>query len=247
MKNEIKHMYHPNFVRDLFNSMSHSYERMNFIFSFGFTQIWRKAMLKKISKTVSHDHLKVIDLMTGMGETWKLIKDFYPNSQLIGLDISSGMLKMAQKKSDQKYGGHIKLMEQDVLDNDITDNSFDVVMCAFGLKTFNSDQIQQFSKEVFRILKPGGKFAFVEISSPKNIFLKLFYRIYLGKVTPIITMLLMGNPKEYRMLWKYAKNFSNATFTAQKFMESGLEANFDSYFFGCATGIHGRKPTSSKK
>jgi demethylmenaquinone methyltransferase/2-methoxy-6-polyprenyl-1,4-benzoquinol methylase len=94
MENNI---YHPEYVKELFNGMSSSYERMNFITSFGFSIRWRRQFLETFNNT-SHK-AEIIDLLTGMGETWNATKKKFPNSNLTVLDFSDGMLKYAKQKS----------------------------------------------------------------------------------------------------------------------------------------------------
>lgn len=198
-------------------------------------------MINCLTNHPINDNLKVIDLMTGMGETWKLAHRYFPNSNLSGIDISDGMLSKAENKNKSLYNNQIELINQDVLENNIPSDSYDIVICAFGLKTFNPNQISKLAIQVERILKPGGRFSFVEISKPSNFFLNIFYKFYLGKITPIITWLMMGNPKEYKMLWQYTLNFGNAKNSTEIFRNSGLNATYNSYFFGCATGFSGKK------
>ena len=233
-------IYEPEFVESLFDKMSNSYERINILFSFGFTYMWRREMINKLTKS-SKENLEIIDLMTGMGETWELIKRKYPTSTLTGLDISEGMLKRAKKKNKEKFNDRIILIKENVLNNSLKSKKYDVVFSAFGLKTFNKDQIKHLAKEVKRILKPAGEFAFVEISKPSNYLLNLFYELYIGKITPQITKLLLGDPIEYRMLWEYTKRYENSKWIVEIFEEVGLKTQFDNYFFGCGTGIHGLK------
>jgi len=175
-KKETDEIYNPKYVEGLFDKMSNSYERINVLFSFGFTEFWRNAMIKKVGNKVKGD-VEIIDLMTGMGETWDVIKKYYPNSKLSGLDISEGMLSRAEKKNKKKYDNTIMLKRQNVLENNLESNKYDLVVCAFGLKTFNENQIETLAKEVERILKPNGNFAFIEISTPENFILNQFYRL----------------------------------------------------------------------
>jgi len=239
-KESEKKIYDPEFVENLFDRMSNSYERINTLFSFGFTYFWRKGMISKIVES-RNGNLEIIDLMTGMGETWDIIENTYPGSKLTGLDISEGMLKRARRKSKEKYNDSVIVIKENVLDNSLESGHYDLVLSAFGLKTFDKDQVLQLAKEVKRILKPNGEFVFVEISKPSNYLLNIFYQLYIGKITPIITKLLLGDPIEYRMLWEYTKRYKNSDWVKEIFEEVGLTTKYDSYFFGCATGIHGIK------
>ena len=47
MENNI---YNPEYVKGLFNKMSSSYERMNFITSFGFSIRWRRQFLESFNR-----------------------------------------------------------------------------------------------------------------------------------------------------------------------------------------------------
>lgn len=197
-------------------------------------------MLKKILKPRT-EPLQILDLMTGMGETWDLIKGKYPNATLTGLDISEGMLKRARKKNGDKFGNAVVITKENVLDNSLESDKYDVVLSAFGLKTFSKEQVEILAKEVKRVLKPKGEFAFVEISEPSSYVLNAFYKLYIGKITPQITKILLDDPKEYKMLWEYTKRYEDSRWVAGIFNACGLHTEYDSYFHGCGSGIHGVK------
>lgn len=232
-------IYNPEFVKDLFNNMSRSYERMNYITSFGFSIRWRTQFLRSFQQT-GHK-AEIIDLLTGMGETWPALKRQLPHAHLTVLDFSEGMLKYAKKKSQHQFNNEITVVQQDVLQSNLPSGHYDFVTCAFGLKTFNDEQISILAKETKRILKPGGRFSFIEISRPGNKILNASYGFYLGKVIPVLGKLLLGNPEEYRMLWQYTSRFNNARRAAEIFANEGLKTEFASYFYGCATGFYGQK------
>jgi len=236
MKNNI---YNPEYVKLLFNKMSSSYERMNYITSFGFSIRWRTQFLNSFNRT--NKKVEIIDLLTGMGETWTSTKRKLPNSNFTVLDFSEGMLKYAKQKNEEKFNNEITVIQQDILSNNLPSNHFDFVTCAFGLKTFNPDQLVLLAKETKRILKPNGQFSFIEVSKPNNSILKLLYGFYLGQVIPILGRLLLGNPNDYKMLWEYTNKFGNAKLATDIFAKTGLESNFTSYFYGCASGFYGKK------
>lgn len=219
--------------------MSSSYERMNYITSFGFSIRWRREFLNAFEAT--DQNVEIIDLLTGMGETWTATKHRFPNSNLTVLDFSEGMLKYALKKSKTKFKNEIIVLKQDILKSDLPSNKFDFVTCAFGLKTFNAEQLHILAAETKRILKPGGQFSFLEVSKPNNKLLNFLYGFYLGKIIPVLGKLALGNSEEYKMLWKYTHKFKNAKSATEIFSSKGLETKFVSFFFGCATGFTGEK------
>ncbi len=244
-----KELYNVEFVESLFDKMSSSYEKMNYITSFGFSERWRKQCVNSIE---IKKNSTVVDLMTGMGECWKpILKLIGEEGKLISLDFSSGMLKRAEFKK-KKYPNHkIDLLKENVFNNSIKNDSSDNVISGFGLKTFSEKQIEKLSFEVNRILKTNGTFAFIEVSVPNNKLLKFFYLIYLKYFIPIIGFLFLGNPETYKMLGVYTSKYKNSARVKQIFESNGFEVQNINYFYGCATGIKGKKiknyvPTKKK-
>lgn len=236
-KSKLADIYSKDFVAGLFDSMSSTYGFMNYVSSFGFAERWRHQFIKKLPK---HSNLEVgYDLMTGMGEVWASFDDRFKNSKVIGLDISTMMLTRAAKNI-ARYRFNISIQQADVLDNSIASNSADFIVSSFGLKTFNLAQQAILASEVARILKPGGVFSFVEISVPQNV-LRPFYMFYLKRVIPLLGKVFQGNADNYRMLGKYTTQFKDSKSFCELLAEQGLKVSYNSYFFGCATGVSGKK------
>ena len=235
----MQNIYEPDFVKKLFNQMSGSYERMNFITSFGFSIIWRKQFLRKLRS--SQENNNIIDLLSGLGENWKSLNQKYPNGNLYALDFSEEMISKSEFKNSNSFNNKFKIRQEDLLNNHLSSNYFDFVSCAFGLKTFNEEQLYIFAETLNRILKQNGEFSFIEISVPSNPLLKFFFGFYLGKIIPVLGKLFLGNPSDYKLLWKYTTQFKNCKEVQSIFEKNNLEVKYHSYFFGCATGVSGRK------
>jgi len=232
-------IYEPEFVRRLFNSMSDSYERMNFITSFGFSIIWRKQFIARLG--TDDQPIKVLDLLSGLGENWSTLKKHFPNASFTALDFSDVMCNQSRNKSLRLFGNRFSVTQQDVLCNKLPSNEFDIIACAFGLKNFNEHQLAALAKTLNRILKKNGKFSFIEISKPNNQLLLFFYRFYLKYCIPFLGKIFLGNPNDYKMLWEYTDRFQNAKQVHDIFKEQKLHVTYHSYFFGCATGMSGYK------
>ncbi len=235
----MENIYHPQFVKDLFNRMSASYERMNFITSFGFSLRWRRQFIQPLK--TNNQEIAILDLMTGMGETWNATRRKFPTAKLCGLDFSEGMMRHAKRKNEQRFNDEVLLLQQDVLQNELPDAHYDIVICAFGLKTFDATQLAVLARETKRVLKKGGQFSFIEVSKPGNALLCALYGFYLGKMIPLLGRLLLANPVEYRMLWHYTNKFGNARQAMEIFKNQGLMVHYHSCFYGCATGFYGQR------
>ncbi|MET3035752.1 class I SAM-dependent methyltransferase [Chryseobacterium sp. NRRL B-14859] len=235
----MKNIYDPDYVKKLFNHMSGSYERMNYITSFGFSIRWRKQFLGKLG--ASDEELNVMDLLSGLGENWSFLQKRFPNAQFSALDFSEGMIEKSKNKANTVFKGKLNLVCEDILNNNLLSGSYDIVSCAYGLKTFNAEQLEILAKEIARILKKGGKFSFVEVSKPENKLLYFFYKMYLSKIIPVLGKLFLGDPDDYRMLWIYTDKFQNSKVVQEIFERNGLKVSYERYFLGCASGISGEK------
>ncbi|MCG8806534.1 class I SAM-dependent methyltransferase [Tenacibaculum finnmarkense] len=235
----MKEIYEPKFVEKLFDKMSSSYSKMNYITSFGFSERWRRQCVEEIEigkgKTV-------VDLMTGMGECWKhILNKSDKDSKLIGLDFSTEMINRAEKNKGKFKKSKIEILKENVFENSIANETADFVISGFGLKTFNDEQLGKLANEINRILKPNGKFSLIDVSVPKNKFIKPFYLFYLKNIIPILGKLFLGSPETYRMLGVYTEKFGNSKNLHRIFNKLEFEVEYVEYFYGCASGIKGRK------
>ena len=234
-----KEIYQKEFVTSLFDEMSQSYSRMNLITSFGFSQRWRKQCVNKLP--IIKDGL-VADFMTGMGESWEFtLQRMTGEKKLLALDYSDGMLQFAREKKQRKQLDQVEILKEDALESSLEDHSLDGLISTFGLKTFSENQVRSLADEVMRILKPGGSFSFIEVSSPEVPILRQLYMFYLKRVIPILGKLFLGNPENYRMLGIYTEAFGNSRKVFEIFREKGFEVTYVNYFYGCASGVFGYK------
>ncbi|MEP3481316.1 MAG: class I SAM-dependent methyltransferase [Fuerstiella sp.] len=231
-------IYDPSFVAKLFDEMAQTYGFVNLISSLGFARRRRRQCIRSIQ--MKHDAV-VLDLMTGMGELCPdLLSLIGPNGSVHAVDISPVMCSRARHHITTGET-RLRVIEANALDCPIEDNSVDYVVSTFGLKTFDSGKLDVLAREVARMLRPGGQFAFLEISVPRKRFLRLPYMFYLNRIIPLIGRLALGNPDNYRLLGVYTSAFQNCTAAADCFTAAKLSVESQSYFFGCATGITGFK------
>ncbi len=232
-------IYQAGFVKQLFDEMAGSYERVNYITSFGFSSRWRRQF---VANCGIRPGAVVYDLMTGMGECWREILKFTGDKgRICAVDFSEGMLRLAEKRRQRYANKNITISKSDVLSGELPSATADHIVIAFGCKTFESVQIRRLATEVERLLKPGGSFSLVEISVPPARLLAIPYMVYLRFFIPLLGKIFLGNPDNYRMLGVYTSRFGDARETASHFAATGLNIRYHNYFFGCATGVSGRK------
>lgn len=232
-------LYDPNSVRRLFDEMSKTYGVVNLVASLGFTIVWRRVCIGKIRP---HRHIEhIVDLLSGMGELMpNLHSHFGSIGKIQALDFSSQMCEGARKQA-ARMSFPVEVIEADIFDRILLPNSADVAVSSFGLKTFSVDQQAALARELDRVLKPGGEFSFIEISMPESRVLRAIYKIYINLIIPMIGKFCLGNPDNYRHLGLYTENFKNSRNFHNELLKLGLESNYFEHFFGCASGVYGRK------
>jgi ubiquinone/menaquinone biosynthesis C-methylase UbiE len=242
MTERAQDIYDPRFVKDVFDRCSAGYRYWSQIASFGFIHLWRRRCVDHMPMMVQ-DGATGLDLMAGTGEAWPYLLRRLPTiASITAVDISSEMNRRALDRLHRTRVDKIKLIEADVLKNALTAQSADFVISTFGLKTFNQAQQRELAKELARVLKCGGVFSLIEASDPKGWVLHGLYRFYLSRVLPLVEKTVLKGAQDFSMIGIYVRNFGNCRFIAQCLVDEGLEVEFKAFFFGCATGVVGRKP-----
>ncbi|HET9830845.1 MAG TPA: class I SAM-dependent methyltransferase [Vicinamibacterales bacterium] len=232
-------IYTREFVRELFDEMSGTYGIVNVVSSFGFCLRWRRQCVDG-ARLASRG--KVCDLMSGAGELWPLVvRDLGGVGHITAVDLSPSMNARGATAATA-LPIRVDVLTGDALASPLLDASVDVVMSSFGLKTFNRCQLRALAIEVARILKPGGRVSFVEISVPPSTWLRVVYMFYIARVIPLIGAAFLGNPDNYRMLGIYTSAFANCEYFRRCCEDAGLSVRSRALFFGCATGVVGQRP-----
>ncbi|MCB0412933.1 MAG: bifunctional demethylmenaquinone methyltransferase/2-methoxy-6-polyprenyl-1,4-benzoquinol methylase UbiE [Bdellovibrionales bacterium] len=185
----------PDYIKNLFNSISASYDRTNTFITMGLHQSWRKKLIE-LSDAQPGD--KVLDCATGTGDFAIAFKQILgPKSLVIGSDFCEGMLDQAKIKSNQ-LKLDVQFEQADVLNLQYEDNSFDVVSIGYGIR--NVADTKKGIQEMVRVLKPGGRLLILETGSNQSSLLKPFISVYFKLVVPMIGALSSGNKKAYQYL-----------------------------------------------
>lgn len=195
-------------VSQMFDNISGGYDGLNRVISMGMDQSWRRKMIRTI---VKRNPENVLDIATGTGDlAISLAEKGVQN--ITGLDLSKGMLKVAQKKVIEKeLENQVKLMQGDSENLPFEDNHFEVICVAFGVRNFET--LEKGLAEIYRVLKPGGLFIVLETAVPKKFPFKQGYRVYCKYILPLIGKIFSKDDYAYGYLSESASIFpSGKTF-----------------------------------
>jgi demethylmenaquinone methyltransferase/2-methoxy-6-polyprenyl-1,4-benzoquinol methylase len=107
---------------------------------------------------------RVLDICCGTGSTTAIIAPEVDQGHVTGVDLSPDMLAVARKKVVASWVS-FQLASVDSLP--FSDNSFNHVICSYGLHEIPKDIRAAALKEVLRVLKPGGKFLTLDYHLPR--------------------------------------------------------------------------------
>ncbi|MEG9328926.1 demethylmenaquinone methyltransferase / 2-methoxy-6-polyprenyl-1,4-benzoquinol methylase [Salinimicrobium catena] len=197
-------------VEQMFDTISTNYDGLNRVISFGIDVKWRKKVVKLVGSTNPNS---VLDIATGTGDLAISLAGTGA-SQVIGLDLSEGMLAVGRKKIAEKgLSERIEMVQGDSEALPFEDNSFDAITVAFGVRNF--EDLEKGLSEIHRILKPGGIFVVLETSVPTKFPFKQGYHFYTKNLLPVIGKLFSKDKVAYSYLsesaaaFPYGENFNN--------------------------------------
>jgi demethylmenaquinone methyltransferase/2-methoxy-6-polyprenyl-1,4-benzoquinol methylase len=198
-------------VADMFNNISKTYDFLNHFLSLGIDVIWRRKAINELKK----DHPKLIlDVATGTGDFAFEALSILKPEKIIGVDISRGMLDIAdQKIAKRKLGESFEVRLGDSEKLPFADNAFDAVTVAYGVRNF--ENLEKGLADIYRVLKPGGKAVILEFSKPRAFPVKQLYNFYFNYITPGIGKLFSKDARAYTYLPESVAAFPDGkTFTA---------------------------------
>ncbi len=189
-------------VTKMFDTISGNYDGLNRVISFGIDIKWRKRVVSIVSQ---NKPTKILDIATGTGDL-AINMAATGAKEIIGLDISPGMLEVGKKKiEDKKLGNIIKMVVGDSENLPFEDNTFDAITVAFGVRNF--EDLKKGLAEIYRVLKPGGTFVVLETSVPTRTPFKQGYTFYTKYILPAIGKLFSKDRSAYAYLSESAAAF----------------------------------------
>lgn len=183
-------------VQSMFDSIAPAYDFMNRAMTGGLDRVWLRRLIGEASANTPR---AIVDLATGTGDVAFALAHRMPNANIIGLDLSEGMLEKAREKaSAMTPTPDITFMQGDCLATGLPSDSADLITIAYGVRNFAD--IAAGYREMYRILRPGGKLCVLELSTPTAPLTKAFYRLYTRTLIPLVGRLLSHDRRAYSYL-----------------------------------------------
>ena len=182
-------------VAEMFNNISGRYDFLNHFLSLGIDHLWRARAVKELREI---NPKRILDIATGTGDFAIANLKLKPE-EVVGIDISSGMLEVGKEKMKKKKVDHIVSMQLgDSEDLPFDDNYFDGLTVGFGVRNF--ENLEKGLAEMLRVIRPGGKAIILEFSKPKMFPIKQVFGFYSKYFIPFFGKRISKDEKAYAYL-----------------------------------------------
>lgn len=204
----------------MFGEIAGRYDLLNRLLSAGVDQHWRRRTVKLVPPS---GHGPVLDVCTGTGDLalayWRAGRKRIP---VVGADFTRPMLTIGQQKLRQAGASEkVRLVEADAQQLPFSDNTFDIVSVAFGLR--NVSDTDQGLREMARVCRPGGRVAVLEFAMPRTWPLRSLYAWYFRHIVPRIGQTLARNRQAaYDYLPTSVGEFPQNEALAERMKNAGL-------------------------
>lgn len=219
-------------VEKMFDNIAPAYDQLNHTLSWGIDKRWRR---KAIEWLKPYQPQYLLDIATGTGDFALQAYRMLTPTQVIGTDISEGMMKIAKEKV--KAAGleqHISFAKEDGTCLSFQTETFDAITIAFGIRNF--EELDKGLQEMHRVLKKEGKLVILELSEPDYFPMKQLYGVYSKVVIPTIGKLFSKDSSAYTYLPQSIKAFPQGRVMKEIMERAGFkEVTYKRFTLGICT------------
>jgi demethylmenaquinone methyltransferase/2-methoxy-6-polyprenyl-1,4-benzoquinol methylase len=220
----------------MFAEVAPRYDLLNRVLSAGIDRTWRRAAVRHSGASAGE---QVLDVCAGTGDlTFELAGE---RCSVVGADFCPPMLALARAKGRSR-SGTFRFVAADALSLPFPDRTFDLVTVAFGLR--NLADPARGLREVWRVLRPGGRMLVLEFARPRVPILGSLYYVYFRSVLPRLGSLLNRRSGDaYRYLHRSVMGFPERGAAVELLEAAGFtEVGYRLLTLGIAALYLGRRP-----
>jgi demethylmenaquinone methyltransferase/2-methoxy-6-polyprenyl-1,4-benzoquinol methylase len=219
-------------VEQMFDNIAPTYDKLNHRLSWDIDRRWRR---KAIDMLAPYSPKTMLDIATGTGDFAILAAQLLHPDQIIGVDISEGMMEIGRKKVETAgLSDIISFTKENCLNLSYQDETFDAVTAAFGIRNFAN--LDRGLSEMCRVLRKGGHLSIVELTSPVSFPMKQLFHVYSHTVLPAYGQIISKDTSAYLYLTKTIEAFPQGEQMEGILKKAGFsKASFKRLTFGICT------------
>jgi demethylmenaquinone methyltransferase / 2-methoxy-6-polyprenyl-1,4-benzoquinol methylase len=202
------------FVRQLFDATARDYDRVQHVLDLGSGSWYRREALRRAGLAPG---MRMLDVAVGTGlvakEALGIIGD---SGSVTGVDPSAGMMAGVVAEKLALVRGRAEALP-------FAAHTFDFVALGYALR--HLADLEQVSREFYRVLKPGGRLLVLEITRPAGRLARTLLRTYLRGVGPLVSR-IVGSGRHAPTLYRYYWDTIEACAPAERVVATIAAAGF---------------------
>lgn len=220
------------YVKDVFRRIAPQYDLMNTLMTGGFDRAWKRHV---IALAKVQDREQVLDLGAGTGDLARMLCERIPSAHVVAADFSFYMMVAGRVK------GNLPFLNCDAMYLPFSGRSFAVILSGYLLR--NVADIEVTLHEIYRALRPGGRYVVLDTTRPRKNLLSPLIHFYMHRVIPWLGTLISGSRDAYEYLPDSSENFLTAEQLSEKMREAGfVEISYRRFMFGTVAIHSASKP-----
>ncbi len=181
------------YVRAMFSAIARRYDLLNTLLSLGLHKRWKRYAVHLAAPPPGGLGL---DVCCGTGDLAFLLRGRVgPAGRVVGVDFAEPMVRLARERAAGRP--RVWFVQGDAEALPLPEGAFDVATVGFGIR--NVGWVPQALRELWRVLKPGGRLVVLEFSQPRSRLFGALYGLY-SYAIPWVGRRLSRHPEAYRYL-----------------------------------------------
>lgn len=164
---------------------------------------------------------KILDLCCGTGLSTEALDSVYPDSEIVGVDASEGMLARAREK---RFRAKVRFEHGDAMDPAKTaaiDPPFDGILMAYGIR--NMPDADRCLSNGLALLRPGGRICFHEFALEDSVYHRTLWDVVSYGVIIPGGFFMGGGAGIYRYLRRSVAEFDRVHAFEERLVRAGFE------------------------
>jgi len=221
------------YVNRMFAIIAPRYDFITRFLSYGMDGSWKAKLVRMLALRGDE---QVLDIACGTGDITFALANCLPHGKAVGLDITHGMLNIAEDKRRDSRIENVSFLRGDIMKLPFPDASFDCVTGGYALR--NVPDLPAALKEIARTLKPGGRLYSLDFGHPPLRVYRWLYLRYLTIVGSGLGLVLHGDPDTYRYIPESLKLYPGQRGTRDLMQKLGFQDTGFHEFMGGIMAIN---------
>ncbi|AOS61357.1 ubiquinone/menaquinone biosynthesis methyltransferase [Actinoalloteichus hymeniacidonis] len=193
----------------MFDGVAEGYDRTNTVLTAGLDRYWRRAALQALAAVPGE---RILDLAAGTGVS--TVEIGRSGAWCVAADFSLGMLRRGRDRN-------VPMVAADGLALPFADASFDGLTIMFALR--NMVDTEAALREMFRVVRPGGRLVICEFSTPRPALIREAYYGLVLNALPAVAKVVSSNPEAYAYLTESIRSWPDQENLARLIGKAGWE------------------------